>query len=120
MEPEGEEIKNTIIRSHVTMGLVGLVAGGGVVTWMHQTQIPMVVFSPYYTTFIVLALGLVGGLLLGGLISLRPDHDRLINFSRDVTNQRRWMLLVHVKTMEQKKKVKTYLHGFSDEIVATL
>ena len=120
LEPEGKGIRNTVIRSNVTMGVVGVVVGGLVALCLHQLQIPMVVFSPYYTTFFVMALCGVGGLLLGGLISLRPDHDRLIQFSRQVTNQRRWMLLVHVETVEQKREVKKYLHRFSDEIVASL
>lgn len=120
LEPENKDTKNTVIRSHITMGLVGLCTGGLVVLWLHQLQVPMVVFSPLYMTFIVMALGGVGGLLLGGLISLKPDHDNLIHFSRQVSYQSRWMLLVNVESAEQKKAVRRYLQTCSDEIVASL
>ena len=102
------------------MGLLGLAVGGIIALWLHQLQIPMIEYSPYYATYIIIAFGGVAGLLLGGLISLRPDHDRLARLAREVTKHRRWMLLVHAESMEQKRAVKRYLHRYSDEIVASL
>ncbi|MGO2133448.1 MAG: hypothetical protein ACTH3D_11235 [Halomonas sp.] len=106
VEPESSGIAKTMARSHVTLGLAGLFVGlvvAGI----------LVVFGPVATqsspmlTFIALGfLGAVLALLLAGAVSLRPDHGRVVQKTREATDSGKWTVVVHCADTEQQDRVK--------------
>lgn len=73
----------------------------------------LVIFGPIATqsspmlTFIALGfLGAVSALLLAGIVSLRPDHDRVIQKTRSATEVGQWTVVVHCADTQQQERVK--------------
>ncbi|WP_311944347.1 magnesium transporter [Halomonas piscis] len=106
VEPESRGVRQSLIKSHVRLGLAGLILGvalAGV----------LVVFGPTATqssplmTFIALGfLCTVLALLLAGAISMRPDHDRVLHKTRAATEAGQWTVVVHCADAEQRDRVK--------------
>ncbi|MCY7355566.1 MAG: hypothetical protein LH470_10935 [Lysobacter sp.] len=120
LEPESQGIFRTIIRAHVRLGLLGAVAGAaafGVLWWM---ELPLIVNSAVMAAAVMVAFGAVAGLMLGGLVSLRPDHDLYINKVYDALGEGRSAVVVHAFSREQSAQAKDLLKGASGEVVSTL
>lgn len=106
VEPESSGLAKTMAKSHLTLGFTGLIIGlvlAGI----------LVVFGPVATqsspvlTFVALGfLGAVLALLLAGAVSLRPDHDRVIQKTRSATQAGKWTVIVHCADADQQDQVK--------------
>lgn len=120
LEPESHGIFRTIIRAHVRLGLLGAVAGAaafGVLWWM---ELPLIVNSAVMAAAVMVAFGAVAGLMLGGLVSLRPDHDRYIIKVYDALGEGRSAVIVHAFSREQSAQARDLLKEASGEVVSTL
>lgn len=118
VEPEDKGIALTLARSHIILGAAGLLAGLLVSTLLVTVGPQLARANPLFT-FIPLALiGVFLGLLLAGLISLRPDHDRLINKSRKSARAGRWSVVVHTASTEEKQRAKNVMKKRSAKSVA--
>src|SRR5690554_83073 len=73
LEPETGGVARTAIRSHGILGVVGLLAG--LVGWgiLYLMGIPMITASPWASVGAFLFFGAIAGLMLGGLVTSRPD-----------------------------------------------
>ena len=98
LEPDSRGIGRTLLMSHLLLGaagaLVGLLAG-----WLLIRNWPAAALSPGYTLFVATALGAVFGMLLAGLISIRPDHVVLIRQAHAARKRGRWIVAVHPTDM---------------------
>lgn len=120
LEPESEGIFRTIIRAHVRLGLLGAVAGAVAFGVMWAMGIPMIVNSAVMAGAVIIAFGVVAGLLLGGLVSLRPDHDLYIIKVYDALGEGRSAVVVHAFSREQSAQAEALLRSGSGEVVSTL
>tara|TARA_A100000171_G_scaffold41931_1_gene42994 strand:+ start:2860 stop:3381 length:522 start_codon:yes stop_codon:yes gene_type:complete len=106
IEPEVKGIASTLARSHIALGLGGLILGLVVAALLTSIG-PAITRSSPLMTFIALGfLFPVLGLLLAGALSLRPDHDRLVNKTRIATASGRWTVIVHCASQEEQGRVK--------------
>lgn len=120
IEPDDQGIARTLLGSHVILGICGLVFGlimAGILS----------VFGPALTTsspvmvFIALpTLGAFIGLLVAGAVSLRPDHDPLINQTRDASSHHKWTVVVQIKDDEQIQRAKKLMQISASSVVETL
>lgn len=120
LEPEGGGIWRTIIVSHVWLGILGIVLGlmlFGVLMWM---GVPFVVDSPWTTALVTAGFGGIAGLLLGGLVSLRPDHDRYIHATRNAIADGRTTVVVHALSSAQRSQAAQFLAARGAEVTETL
>ena len=79
---------------------------GLVVAAILTTMGPALTRSSPLFTFIALGFLFPAlGLMLAGLISLRPDHDPLIAQTRTATESGQWTLIAHCATTEQQERV---------------
>ncbi|MEO6519210.1 MAG: hypothetical protein ABIO17_09495, partial [Pseudoxanthomonas sp.] len=78
LEPESGGIFRTMLRAHLRLGLLGGVAGAVVFAVLWNKGIPYIVNSAMVAAAVLVGFGAVGGLFLGGLMTLRPDHDPYI------------------------------------------
>jgi len=107
VEPEMQGIARSLVKAHVMFGLIGLVVGL-VTAALLVTIGPAVTRSSPLMTFIALGfLCTVLALLLAGVVSLRPDHDLLIEKARTATNTGRWTVVAHCDSVEQQEQAKT-------------
>jgi len=83
LEPESQGIWRTIIVAHVRLGIVGVVAGLLLFAALYAMGVPFIVMSPTAAGLALLFFGAVAGLMLGGLVALRPDHDPYVQATRD-------------------------------------
>ncbi|MEN1940729.1 hypothetical protein WCE39_06465 [Luteimonas sp. MJ174] len=120
LEPEGRGIWHTIIVAHVRLGIAGAVAGAlafGIMMWM---GVPFVARSPVAAALVTISFGAVGGLLLGGLVSIRPDHDRYVHATHDAMDARRTTVVVHALSREQQARASEFLTARGAEVTNTL
>lgn len=106
LEPESRGIARTAAKSHLILGvaflLLGLVVAGLLVNLG-----PTLMRSSPVMTFI--ALGIVFplvGLMLAGAITMRPDHDPMIDSTRHAAGSGRWTVVVHCRHTEDKQRIK--------------
>lgn len=120
LEPESEGIFRTIIRAHVRLGLLGAVAGAVAFGVLWAMGLPLIVNSAVMAAAVMVAFGAVAGLMLGGLVALRPDHDLYINKVYDALGEGRSAVVVHAFSREQNAQAEDLLKDASGEVVSTL
>ena len=59
-------------------------------------------------------------LLAGGVLSIRPDHGRVIALVRQYLRQGRWAVVAHPDTPEQVAQAERTLQEGSERVVRTL
>src|SRR5690606_34489596 len=120
LEPEVKGVARTAIRAHLWMGLLGLIAG--LVLWgvLYIFGVPAVVSSPYYSGAAIVAFATVAGLLVGGLVAARPDHQRVIQAVDAATKAGRWSLVVHPRDPEQCQQAERVFKAANVEMVRSL
>ena len=121
LEPESRGIARTLVRAHLTLGVLGAVSGGVLAGVLLLTGIGAFTASPWVTVLWLVAFGAVAGLLLGGFVSLRPDHDALNMKIEEVTRDgAHWGVVVHVRDHEHEKQARDVLVQMSGEVLTTL
>lgn len=120
LEPESRGILRTIIRAHVRLGLLGAAVGAAAFGVLWAMELPMIVNSAVMAAAVMVAFGAVAGLMLGGLVSLRPDHDVYINKVYAALGEGRSAVVVHAFSREQNAQAEALLRAASGEVVATL
>ena len=82
MEPESPGIWRTAGWSHLVLGLAGLVLGAAVAATLVRTGWSAAVQSPMLATLFLSNLGLLAGLMVAGLLTLRPGRSRVFTSIR--------------------------------------
>lgn len=120
MEPEERGIWSTIIRAHVLAGVIGFLAGVALCLVMWIAGQPGVTSSPGLAMVAMAGFGTTFGLLAGGVLSIRPDHGRVIALVRQYLRQGRWAVVAHPDTPEQVAQAERTLQEGSERVVRTL
>lgn len=104
LEPEVKGISQTLVRSHLSLGAAGLLLGLIVALVLVTFGPSLTRSSPLFTFIATCFLCTTGGLLLAGLISLRPDHDPMIAKARTAASTGRWTVVVHCADEAQQSR----------------
>jgi hypothetical protein len=120
MEPEQRGIFKTLLITHGITGLAGAVLGILLFTWFYRTGQPMVASSPLLALIAIVGFATTFGLLLGGLIAIRPDHVWLITAVRSALKENRWAVVVHPLDASQTEAAKTMLRESGAELLKSL
>lgn len=120
LEPETQGVARTAIRAHLILGVLGLLAG--ILLWgaLYAMEIGAVVASPYYSGAAIVAFSTVAGLLLGGLVTARPDHQRVVQAVGSATREGRWSLVIHPRDEAQCKSAEAVLQAANAESVRSV
>lgn len=105
-EPENKGIARTLVKSHTVLGIGGLVFGLLLAALLVTIGPAMTRESPMFTFIALGFLFTFLGLILAGVISLRPDHDNMIATTRTATEAGYWTVIAHCTTLEQQAQVK--------------
>lgn len=110
LEPEDKGIWKTLVRSHIGLGIAGAVAGLLFFALLMAIGIAFVVDNAYTTTLILLVFGAVGGMMLAGLMTLRPDHEAYLINARQALKAGKFVVAVHAASSEQQEEAEKILH----------
>ena len=120
LEPEGGGIWRTIVLAHLWLGIWGGVLGLLAFGLMYWGGVPFIVQSPMAAALVLLFFGSTAGLLLGGLVSLRPDHDRYIHATHDAIERGRSTVVVHALDSAQRSRAAQFLSARGADVTQTL
>lgn len=120
LEPESHGIMRTLVIAHCKLGLAGLAAGAIVYGGMLMAGIPAVTQSPWLAAALTIGYGGVFGLVAGGLVSLRPDHDPYLHKVRDALRDGQSAVVVHAHDDAQRDGADALLKTRSGDTVSTL
>lgn len=120
LEPEGRGIMRTIIIAHVKLGALGLVAGVVLFGLLYASGLQLVTSSPGFAAALIIGYGGVFGLMAGGLVSLRPDHDPYIHKVRDALDEGRSAVVVHAFDAGQRDAAMRTLDAEGGDTIRTL
>jgi hypothetical protein len=120
LEPEEPGIVHTLIKSHTTLGVLGLVVGlliGGVLI---LAGVGWAAASPFFTIGLAAIFGAVGGMMLGGLVSMRPDRTLLDTTVESAVQEGRWAVVVHPVDQGEEERAMDVLEHSNGEVIHTL
>jgi hypothetical protein len=109
LEPEQAGIFKTALRSLVVLGAVGGAIGAGVAVALAAAGWPAAAGSLGYAVLFMSAFGSYVGMLLAGVVTLRPDHAYVIRRMRDAMARRRWAVVVRPLSRSLAKVAATRL-----------
>lgn len=117
LEPESAGIWRTIVRAHLFAGAFGVIVALLILAALLAIGHPAITSSPGPSLFVALFFGAIFGLMLGGLISLRPDHLRVIGATRRALKRGRWVVVAHPLDAPQTRRVTEALYPHSVRVV---
>ncbi|MDP2636343.1 MULTISPECIES: ABC transporter permease [unclassified Pseudoalteromonas] len=120
VEPEDKNIGKTLLKTHIVFGVIGLVVGLVISTAFLFIGVGFIQNFVFETYAGISTVTIFIALLVAGLMSIRPDHDPLINNVRKATSTGKWVLIVHTDSGEKTEKAETLLKPFATSISATL
>lgn len=120
LEPEQAGILRTLIRAHVITGTAGVIAGLLVYFGFQLADNAAVQSTPGMSLVAMAFFGGLMGLLVGGLLTARPDHVRVITTVRRAIRKGGWALVVHPVTQQQLDLAMRELRIRSDRVVRSL
>ena len=120
LEPESQGIWRTIVVAHMRLGILGAVAGVLLFAALYAMGVQFIVMSPIAAVLSLLFFGSVAGLMLGGLVALRPDHDRYVQATRDAKADGKTTVVVHAFSAEQRDEAAKVLRAQGGEVTSTL
>lgn len=119
IEPEPKAIARFITRSHLILGGVGLLVGLAIASALVASGPMMTQSSPLYTYIALAVVGTFVGLLFAGLLSLRPDHDPLINETVSAKRHNLWTLIVQTDGRKNLKKAHQLMNQTAVSVTET-
>lgn len=120
MEPEATGMARTFFQSHFVCGAAGAVLGLGIYAWFYRAAHPMIMSSPLLSFIALVGFGTTFGMLFAGLLSMRPDHIRMITKVRSALRHNHWAVVAHPVDPQQTEKVKEVLQSQASEVITTL
>lgn len=120
IEPEGVGIWRTAVRSHVTLGILGLVAGVILFFILWVLPVDAVRSTPLLALVVIGTFGLVFGLMAGGFVTLRPDHDTVVRPVREAAGAGRWAVVVHASSHDERAAIVAALDRTGAAVATTL
>jgi hypothetical protein len=120
LEPEQAGIWRTLVRAHVVSGLAG--AGAGLLIYLGfiVASSTAVISTPGMSLVAMVFLGGLAGLLVGGLLTLRPDHYQVIATVRRAIRKGHWAVVIHPITQVQIDQAIATLQSCSYRVVRSL
>jgi hypothetical protein len=120
MEPESTGIWRTAIRSHLLLGPAGLLVGALAAATLVGLGWPAAASSPMFTFLFLATLGLFAGLMLAGLLTLRPDRSRVTLSIRRRSRTGQWAVVAHPRSPAQSDWVVDRLQKAGGAVIRSI
>ncbi|GAA5087135.1 hypothetical protein GCM10023337_07270 [Paenalcaligenes hermetiae] len=120
LEPEQQGVKRTAIRSHVVLGAAGFVLAWLIWGGLYLAGVELIVSSPIKSLIPILFFCTAGGLMLGGFVTMRVDHQAVIQEVDEAVDEGYWSLVMHSRDHQQTKRIEAFLKDQQIEFNRTL
>lgn len=120
VEPEGVGILRTAIRSHLACGALGLASGAVAFGALYAAGVTAIVATPVMGFVAFVFFGTIFGLMVGGLLTLRPDHEAVVVPAREAARDGNWAVIVHPVSPEQRRLASFMLQATGGRVSTTL
>ena len=120
LEPDDDGIFRTLVRSHAWLGATGAAIGFSAGGAMIAAGWPAAVSSPWFILLTAGAAGAVAGLLIAGLVTLRPDRSHVIRQVRNRLRHGAWAVVAHPTDEAGVDSARTLLREAGGEVVRSL
>ena len=120
LEPESRGIFRLMLRAHAALGAAGFVLGLVLFAILYRMGIGFVVNAALPAAGAIVFFCTMGGLMLGGLTTLRPDHDPYILTVLDACRDGRAAVVVHGRTAAERDAAADALRAAGGDVVRTL
>ena len=120
LEPEQAGIWHTVVRAHLFTFSVGLALALLVYAGFMLAGHPAVTSSPGLSLMALLFFGGIVGLMVGGFLSLRPDHYRVLGAVRQALRKGQWAVIAHPVTPLEIEQALSGLRARSYRVVRSL
>lgn len=120
LEPEDKGIWRTLVRAHIKLGLVGFALGLALYIVLTGLGVSFVVFNPFASAAVLIALCTILGLMLGGLITIRPDHIPYIVTAQEALREGKYVVAVHASSHDQLRRAKAELDSLNAKTFSSL
>ncbi len=120
LEPESRGILAVMLKAHAALGVAGFLAGLLIFWILWRSGLPPIVSNPLAAAGAIVFLSTMGGLMLGGLATLRPDHDVYIMKVLEACRDGRSAAIVHARTAEEMNAARAALEAAEGDVVGTL
>lgn len=120
LQPESHGIFRTMLHAHAKLGIAGAVLGGLLWLVLRMIGVTLIMTTGWITLAMFIVFGAMFGLMLGGLVTLRPDHDAYIRRVREAMGEGRSAVVVHAFDTDQRDAARKLLEQRSGEVVSTL
>jgi hypothetical protein len=120
LEPESHGIYRTMLWSHAKLGAMGALAGILAYAALRMQAVPMITQSPWLSLAALVFFGGIAGLMVGGLVTLRPDHDPYVMKVLGALREGDSAVVVHALSAEQKREAERILAQAGNETTSTL
>lgn len=118
IEPESQAIGLTLIRSHVTLGLLGLVVGGLAGASLLGAGSGLARSHPMAWELSCMVAGALLGTVAAAIVTLRTDHRALIHRIRTALGHGQWAVVAHPENGDQVRRAMHVLEASSGVPVA--
>lgn len=116
LEPEVQGIAQTAVRSHLIMGVGGLMVGIALWVILYAAGWNLIRSTPGLSIIPFLFFPTIAGLLLGGLITSRPDQTAVITQVRDAVEEGKWVVVAHPYSPHQCDDAEAVMKASAREI----
>lgn len=121
LEPESRGIVRTFLRTHLVGAMAGALLGLAIYAWFRNAAHPAIQAAPVMAPLAMVGFATALGMMFGGLLTIRPDHVRLITRVRSALRDNQWAVVAHPTSPEQMAQVREVLEsGKAAEVVSTL
>lgn len=120
LEPETQGIARTGVRAHLILGAMGLLAGVALWVLLYSLPITYITASPGASAAVIISFATILGMMMGGLVTARPDHQIVILKVRRAAEQGKWSLVLHPRSPEQCDLLMKELSEAGVEVVRTV
>jgi|SRR6056297_128629 len=117
--PESTGIGRTLVRSHIVFGIVGLWFGLLLFLILNAAGQTFVTDNPIASLLLFLHVATLFGLMVGGLLTLRPDQVPYIRVVREALQSGRAVVVVHATSSDELGRAHSVLDGPAERVIAT-
>lgn len=120
LEPESSGIWHTLLRTHGKLAVLGAAVGAVVGAALLAAGWDAAEASPNMTVAIAAVYGAFAGMLVAGLLTLRPDRSRVISSVRNATEHGRWAVVAHPRSAEEADAAREALAREGGDVIRSL
>ncbi len=120
LQPESGAIARTWIRTHLVFGAVGMLSASVLTFTAIQWGPTALSASPVFTGITLVWVITLSSLMLAGAVTLRMDHDRVLNHVLRASAEGRHTVVAHARSAKQKRRFAKALRTQAGAAVSTL